>query len=103
MVDIVIFAAVNAHFGPWELEDQPAAASVDAGDFEHVAKEGAVCVFITREDHHMSAADHWLSPSGSANSASITKSSGNRRAVQTVESMLRRNVRHFNDLSAFLS
>ena len=41
LVEAVV-AGMDAELGRRQLEDQPAAARIDAGDFEHVAQEGAV-------------------------------------------------------------
>jgi hypothetical protein len=63
-VDLVeaVVARMDAELGRRQPEDQPAAARIDARDFEHVAQEGAVGRLVGGEDHHMGAADHRFSP-----------------------------------------
>src|SRR6185295_18677063 len=58
LVDVVMLAAVHAHLGRGQLEDQPAAAAVDAGKADNIAQEGAIGVLVAGEDHHMRTADH---------------------------------------------
>src|SRR5688500_753781 len=71
-IDLVeaVVAAVHAELGRRQLEDQPAAAGIDARDFEHVAQEDAVGGLVLGEDHDMGAADHAVAPSFSARRAS---------------------------------
>src|SRR4029453_8663496 len=62
VVDVVIFATMDAHLRRRKLVDQPPAAAVDAGNFEHIAKERPVGGFVLRKDHHMGAGDHDPTP-----------------------------------------
>jgi len=54
---------MDAKFGGRELENQPAAARIDAGYLEHVTQKGAVRILVQGEEHDMRATDHGLPPS----------------------------------------
>ena len=48
LVEVVALVAVDAELGRRQLEDQPAAAPIDAGDLQHVAQESAVGRLVLR-------------------------------------------------------
>jgi hypothetical protein len=57
-VQVVLLAAMHSELGGRQLEDEPAAAAVDAGQLQHVAEEFAVRLRVAGEDHDMGAGDH---------------------------------------------
>jgi hypothetical protein len=73
LVNVVLVGWMNRDFGGRQSKDQPAPASVDVSQPQHIAKKGAVSIRVFAVNDRMGANDHFHSSFGISRLAPLCK------------------------------